>query len=84
MAPMSSPGSGSREGWSQRIACTKAKARTGRFSTNNHRQSPSARRAAPISGPKIRNTVPPVENTPIAQPRRSSGITLVVLANASG
>ena len=41
MAAMSNSGSGSREDWSQRIACIRAKARTGRFSTNNHRQSPA-------------------------------------------
>ena len=52
--------------------------------TKIQRQLPASRMPAAISGPRIRKVVPPVASSPIAQPRRSSGITRVVLLSTRG
>lgn len=77
-------GFGSRDGLIQRNPSARANATTGRFTTNSHRQLPTARMAPAISGPRVRKVVPPVDSRPIAQPRCFSTTTVVVFARARG
>ena len=69
---------------SQRTTWWIANASTGRLTRNNSRQLPTVNSAAAMSGPRIRNDVPPVDISPISHPRRFAGAFAVPAASASG
>ena len=85
-SPRTSSGSDTalRVSGNERTPTVRIAAITGTFIRKIQRHPASTTMPPPSSGPRARNTVAPVDTTPIAQPLRSSGMSAVAFAYPSG